>query len=176
MKCVKRLICKQFFQVSGLFGPQCLSYLLKRFTHLCRALYGDAMLVYHFGPPIWPPKIIKNIWRSLFLLKVFTLSFFTQKLAYMGINISSKTWNGYTAENQEERLIFQRDSIPILASRTVNTRKLTLLYFRNETCYGYGNLYKDLFFIYLQPNVNIEKPRYFDFTIDDVTVKTINRY
>lgn len=67
MKCVKRLIYKQFVQVSGLFGPQCLSYLLIRFTHLCRALYRDAMLVYHFGPPIWPPKIIKNIWSSLFL-------------------------------------------------------------------------------------------------------------
>ena len=53
MKCYKRLIYKQFFQVSGLCGPQFLSYLPKRFTHLCRALYGDAILVY--------------IWSSLFL-------------------------------------------------------------------------------------------------------------
>ena len=34
---------KQFVQVSGLCGPQFLSYLPKRFTYLCRALYGDAM-------------------------------------------------------------------------------------------------------------------------------------
>ena len=34
-KCYKRLIYKQFFQVSGLYGPQFLSYLPKRFTHLC---------------------------------------------------------------------------------------------------------------------------------------------
>ena len=44
--------------------------------------------------------------------------------------------------------------IPILVSRTVKTRKFILLYFRNETCYGNGNVYKDLFFAYLQPSVN----------------------
>ena len=36
----------------------------------------------------------------------------------------------------------------------VKTRKFKLLYFRNETCYGNGNLYKDLLFVYLQPSVN----------------------
>ena len=51
------------------------------------------------------------------------------------------------AENQEERLFFQQDSIPILVSRTVKTRKFKVLYFRNETYYGNGNLYKDLFFV-----------------------------
>ena len=49
---------------------------------------------------------------------------------------------------------FQRDSIPILVSRTVKTRKFKLLYFRNEKCYGNGNLYKDLLFVYLQLSVN----------------------
>ena len=67
MKCYKTLIYKQFVQVSGLCDPQFLSYLPKRFTHLCRALYGDAILVHSFGAPIWPPKINKNIWSSLFL-------------------------------------------------------------------------------------------------------------
>ena len=146
IKCYKRLIYKQFVQVSGLYGPQFLSYLAKRFTHLCRALYGGR----HIGAPIWPPEISKNIWSSLFLWRLFL---FTWELAYVRINISSNTWNGYTAENQEERL-FQRDSIPILVSRTVKTRKFKLLYFRNETCYGNGNLYKDLLFVYLQPSVN----------------------
>ena len=49
---------------------------------------------------------------------------------------------------------FQRDSIPVLVSRTVKTRKFKLLYFRNETWYGNGNLYNDLLFVYLQPNLN----------------------
>ena len=52
MKCYKRLIYKQFVQVSGLCGPKFLSYLPKRFTHLCRALYGAAILVHRFGAPI----------------------------------------------------------------------------------------------------------------------------
>ena len=54
----------------------------------------------------------------------------------------------------KRRDFFQRDSIPVLVSRTVKTRKFKLLYFRNETCYRNGNLYKDLFFVYLQPSVN----------------------
>ena len=49
MKFYKKLIYKQFVQISGPFGPQFLSYLPKRFTHLCRALYGDAILVYSFS-------------------------------------------------------------------------------------------------------------------------------
>ena len=49
---------------------------------------------------------------------------------------------------------FQRDGIPILLSRAVKTPKFKLLYFRNETFYGNGNLYEDLFFVYLQASVN----------------------
>ena len=50
MTSYKRLIYKQFIQVSGLCDPQFLmSYLPKRFTRLCRALYGDAILVHRFG-------------------------------------------------------------------------------------------------------------------------------
>ena len=60
MKYYKRLIYKQFVQVSGLCGQNFLSYLPKRFTHLCRALYGDAIMMYRFGPPIWPPEINKT--------------------------------------------------------------------------------------------------------------------
>ena len=120
MKCYKRLKCKRFVQISGLCSPQFLimSYLPKRFMHLCRALYGDAVLVHRFGPPIWPPEINKNNWGSLFLLKLFL---FIRELAYVRINMSSNTWNGYTAENQGETF-FQRDSIPILVSRTVKTQ------------------------------------------------------
>ena len=47
---------------------------------------------------------------------------------------------------------FNETAIPILVSRAVKTRKFKLLYFRNETRYGNGNLYKDLFFV----NFNLE--------------------
>ena len=59
MKSYKRLIYEQFVQVSGLCGPQFLNYLPKRFTHLCIAIYGNAILVYRFGAPIWPAEINK---------------------------------------------------------------------------------------------------------------------
>ena len=74
MKCCKRLIYKQFVQVSGLCSLQFLSYLPKRFTHLCRALYGDAILVDSFGPPIWPSEINKNVHREFTF--VYKSSFF----------------------------------------------------------------------------------------------------
>ena len=64
MKCYERLIYKQFVKVSGPCGPQFLSYLAKRFTHLCGALCGDAILVYRFGAPIWPLEINKDIWTG----------------------------------------------------------------------------------------------------------------
>ena len=71
--------------------------------------------------------------------------------------------------------IKRRDSIPILLSRTVKTRKFKLLYFRNETCYGNGNSNKDLLFVYLQPSVNKNSKSLaiLTFQFDDVTVKTI---
>ena len=75
----------------------------------------------------------------------------------------------------KRRDFFQGDSIPILVSRTVKTRKFKLLYFRNETCYGNGNLHKDLLFVYLQPSVNKNsyKLAILTFQFDDVTVKII---
>ena len=48
MKCYKRLKYTRFVQVSGLCGPQFLSYLPKRFMHLRRALYGDASISEQF--------------------------------------------------------------------------------------------------------------------------------
>ena len=70
MKCYKKLIYKQVVQISGLCCPQFLSYLAKRFTHLCRALYGDAILV-DSGGQSWSTNMAtgnqqKIIWSSLF--------------------------------------------------------------------------------------------------------------
>ena len=71
----------------------------------------------------------------------------------------------------------QRDSIPILVSRNVKTRKFKLLYFRNETCYGTGDLYKEfVVVVYLQPSINKNLKNHAILTLqfDDVTVKTIH--
>ena len=46
---------------------------------------------------------------------------YLRELKYVHINISSNSWNGYTAENQEERLFFQRDSIPICVTYYENS-------------------------------------------------------
>ena len=106
-RCCKRLVYKQFVQVSGPCGRYFLSYFPKRFTHLCGALYGDAILVYPVlvHPYIWPPEINKNVWSSHFVFHK-KLCLFSRELAYLRINISSNTWNGCTAENQEERRFF----------------------------------------------------------------------
>ena len=89
-----------------------------------------------------------------FIFSIKALSF-TPELAYVHINISSNTRNG-KKKNEKSRgeTFFERDSIPIVVSRSVKTRKFKLLYFRNDIYYGNGNWYKDLFFVYLQPSVN----------------------
>ena len=150
MTCYKRLIYKQFVQVSGLCGPQFLSYLPKRFTHPCRALYGDAILVYRFGPPIWPPEINKTSGVHFF----YKSSFFSLENQPTCAKTYLVILEMVMLLKIKRRDFFQRDSIPVLVSRTVKTRKFVLLYFRNETCYGNGNLNKDLFFVYLQPSLN----------------------
>ena len=123
------------------------TYVSRTFVELCMETpYWCTVLVHQHGRR----KSTKTSGSSLFLL---TLFLFTRELAYVHINISSNTWNGYTAENQEGRLFFKETAF-LFVSHTVKTRKLKLLYFRNETCYGTGNLYKDLFFVYLQPSVN----------------------
>ena len=83
---------------------------------------------------------------------VHFFSLFSRELAYVHIKILSYTWNGCSTK-KERRDFFQRHSILIILSRTVKTMKFKLLYFRNETCYGNGNLNKDLFFVNLQPSL-----------------------
>ena len=61
MKCYNRPTLEKPLQVSGLCSAPFLSYLPKLFTQIYRALYGDAMLVYNFGTPTWPPQISQII-------------------------------------------------------------------------------------------------------------------
>ena len=91
MKCYKTLIYKQFVQVSGLCDPQFLSYLPKRFTHLCRPLH----IVWrrHIGVPFWYTTMSAgNQQKHLeltFSLKALSFHSRTSIRAY--INISSNT-------------------------------------------------------------------------------------
>ena len=138
-------------QVSGLYGLQFLSCLPKRFTRLCRALYGDAM---HICVQFWYTNMAaRNQQNHLeFTFSIKALSFHSRASisAHKHIFYYEKRLNCWKSGGET---FFQRDSIPSLVSRTVKTRNFKLLYFRNETCYGTGNLYKDLFFVYLQPRI-----------------------
>ena len=51
-------------------------------------------------------------------------------------------------QKNKRKDFFERDSIPIFVSRTVKTLKFKLLYFRNKTCYGNGNL-KKIYFLFI---------------------------
>ena len=150
-KCYERLIYKQFVQVSGLCGPQFLSYLPKRFTHLCRALYGDAILVHRFGAPIWPPEINENIWSLLFLQKLFL---FTRELAYVRINISSNTWSFYIAENQEKILFFNKTAFLFWCHALWKLGSSNCFIFEMKHATGLETCNKNVFLVYLQLNVN----------------------
>ena len=73
------------------------------------------------------------------------------------MNISSNTLNGYTSENHEERLFFNEtafDSHFAFGVMHCKNLEVQIAVFSNETCYGDGNWYKDLLFVYLQPSVN----------------------
>ena len=150
-KCYKRLIYKQFFQVSGLCGPQFLSYLPKRFTHLCRALYGDAILVHRFGAPIWPPEINETSRVHFFHKSSF---FFSWELAYVRINISSNTWNVYTAENQEERLFFNKTAFLFWCHALWKLGSTNCFIFEMKHATGLETCNKNVFLVYLQLSVN----------------------
>ena len=86
MKLYKRLIYKQ---VSGLCGPQFLSYLSKRFITFLELFmdtpYWCTVLVHQYGRR--KPTKTSGVHFSYL---------FTWELAYVRINISSNTWNGYT--------------------------------------------------------------------------------
>ena len=85
MKCYKRLIYKQFVQASGL----CVAH---RFWVICRNV---SRIFVEFC--VETPEINKKYLEFTFSIKLFL---FTRELAYVRINISSNTWNGYAAENQ----------------------------------------------------------------------------
>ena len=148
----KRLTYKQFVQVSGLCGPQLLSYLPKRFTHLCRALYGDAILVYRS----WCKNMAAgNQQKHMeFTFSIKALSFHSRTVIYVRINISSNTWNGYTAENQEERLFFHwLKEFLFWCHALWKLGSSICCIFEMKHATGMETS-TEIFFVYLQPSVN----------------------
>ena len=131
MKCYKRLIYKKFVQISGLCGPQFLRYLPKCFTHLCSSFVELCME--------------KPYWCTVF---------FTRELAYSPINISSNTWNGHTAENQEERLFFNETAFLFWCHALWKLRSSNCCIFEMKHATGMETCTKILLFVYLQPSVN----------------------
>ena len=100
-KCYKRIIFKQFVLVSGLCGPQFLSYLPKRFTHLCRAFVWRR----HIGAQFWCTNMAAENQQ-----KHLEYTFSTKPPSFhsrTSIRAHTNYLNGYTAENQENQPSFQ---------------------------------------------------------------------
>ena len=137
------------------------SFTPKRFTHLCRALYADAILVY-IAIPFWCTSMAAgNQQKHLeFIFSIKALSFHSRTSIRTHKHIFLYLQWLYCWKSRGETFHTRQHSY--LVSLTVKTRKFKLLYFRNETCYGNGNLYRDLLFVYLQPSeIRIRKSSLF---------------
>ena len=99
----------------------------------------------------WSSEINKNIWSSLFLQKLFL---FTRELAYVRINISSNTWNGYTAENQEERLFSTRQQSYFSVTRCENSEVQIAVFSKWNMLYEW-KLFQRLIFLFIFSLVQI---------------------
>jgi len=96
---------KQLHQVSDMHGIRLLSYLPKRSTEICRAQYGNAMLVSLGGAQTWSPEINENIWN---LLLLFQRLLFSRELLYNHINFSPNVLTVQTAKNPKESPFLHR--------------------------------------------------------------------
>ena len=149
MKCYKRLIFKQFSKSQVLVAHS--------FWVICRKVRFYSPL-WSF---VWRRRIGVQFWYTNMAAgnqqKHLEFTFSTKALSFH-LRASIRAHKHiFQYLKFKRRDFFQRDNIRILVSRTVETRKVKLLYFWNETCYGTGNLYKDLLFVYLnylQPFVN----------------------
>ena len=97
MKCYKRLMYKQFVQVSGLCDV--VSELFAETFHtplqIELYMYGDAIFVYSFGTQIYGhQKSTKTSGVHFFYISLIFLFTWELALAYVHINTSSNTLNG----------------------------------------------------------------------------------
>ena len=121
-------------------GIPLLSYLPKRSTEICRAQYGNAMLVSLGGAQTWPPEINENIWNSLLL---FQRLLFSHEQLYNHSNFSPNALTVQTAKNHKESPFCEGESFvtdAVLMSRRVKSQKFNILYFQNERRYHAENL------------------------------------
>ena len=104
-QCYRRYKTKQLHEVSDLYAFPLLSYLPKCSTEICRAQYGNAMLVSLGGAQTWRKEINKRIWNSILLFKRLLLS---RELLYNHITFSSSALTVQTAENYKESPFLRR--------------------------------------------------------------------
>ena len=146
----KRLICKQFVQVSDLCGPQFLSYLPKRFKPFVELFmetpYWCTILVHQYGR--WKSTKTSGVHFSK---KIFL---FTRELAYVHINISSNTEMAIYCWNSRGETFFQRDSIPFFCHALWKLGSSNCCIFEMKHATGMETCAKIYFFVYLQPTVN----------------------
>ena len=91
MKCSKRIIHRQYLQVSSVRGASFLSHLPKRVTRLYRALHGDAMLVF------LPKDTNMAAWNQQEQLELnlrWKHFLFAHELSYMSLIMSSNALMG----------------------------------------------------------------------------------
>ena len=140
MKCYKRLMYKQFSKsqvfVDHSFWVICRN-VSRTFVELC-------METPHWCTWSYGRRKSTKTSRVHFFYKSSLFS-----LTYVRINMSSNTWNCYTAESQEERLFFNETAFLFWCHALWKPGSS-----RNETCYENGNSCKDLFVVYLQSSVN----------------------
>jgi len=119
-----------------------LSYLPKRSTEICRAQYGNAMLVSLGGTPTWPPEINENIWNPLLLFKRYL---FSRELLYNHISFPPNVLTVQTAKNHKESDVvvffffcigesFVTDAV--LVSRRVKSQNFNTLFSKRKKLPG----------------------------------------
>ena len=84
----------------------------------------------------------------------------------MRINISSNTWNGYTAENQEERIFFNETAFLFWCHALWKLGSSNCCIFEMKHAMGLKTCKKINFLIIFNlVLIRIRKPRYFDFSL-----------
>ena len=112
-----------------------------------RGAEGLLLAKRHFGVPFWCTNM-----ASANQQKHLELTFSIKALSFQS-RTSIRALEIVIPLKIKRRDFFQRHSIPILVSSTEKTSNFKLLYVWNETCYGNGNLYKDILLVHLQPSV-----------------------
>ena len=103
--CYRKQQNESLLQVLGLCVLPNFRYSLKCFAEIYRAQYGNAMLVYICGTPMWRPENSVNIWNLLWLSRRLIIS--TEQTSIYVIpfpnNVRSKK-----ARNHEISIFFQQ--------------------------------------------------------------------